>query len=236
MAGIAGPWSDRTCNHHNALKNVPAEHYACGVTFRFQSSSDSSPFEDPYGVVSLQKCCDRVNATLMRIPGNTGCEMQFCVVPESTTTRTFDYVALTPTTLPGGEETYAYAPPVPSSETIAGPPYNVENCMASVSEKDVPDEVAQGLRDAGNWCLVRMYDTDFSGSEVRSAETAAEAPAAWTEAARDTLAELLATATRSDGARKTDESKEGGVRGTGGWMSRGVLFCIVLACSSFVLS
>jgi hypothetical protein len=82
MAGIG--WSDATCNTHNALRNI--SDYACGVTFSFKDSEN--PPDMHYGVVSLQRCCDEVNAPVMRIPGNTGCEIQFCLVEAVTSSYT----------------------------------------------------------------------------------------------------------------------------------------------------
>lgn len=79
MSGILGSYSDSTCNTHNALRYI--EGHACGATFSYRSSS--SPPDMHYAVVSIQKCCDEYNATVLRIPGNIGCEMQFCNITQS---------------------------------------------------------------------------------------------------------------------------------------------------------
>ncbi|KAI9162681.1 FAD dependent oxidoreductase [Paramyrothecium foliicola] len=223
MAGLLDSYSDRTCSHHNALRDIPVGMYACGVTFRFKSSDGPSAFQDSYGVVSLQQCCDKANATLMRIPGNTGCEMQFCSVSAATSTRTFDYHSLVPQTLSNGVQTYSYADPVPSTETRVEAPGDVMNCMAFVYEGDLPDAVAERVFDAGNWCAVRMYDTEMPESEVREPKAASPAPAAWTEAAKapfDANFSSLsagATVTGTDASRNTgvtEESVGGGTFGT----------------------
>jgi hypothetical protein len=218
MAGILSPYSDSTCSHHNALRNITVGDYACGVSFRYKSSSGPNPFDPPYGVVSLQECCDMVNATLMRIPDNTGCEMQFCVVPSTDSTRTFDYIDMVSTTLPNGQETVTRLPPVASTETIGGPPSQVTNCMAFVGEYDLPSGIKEDIRDADYWCVVRMYDTDLSEDEVRKPVTAPAAPAAWTEAAKDPW-ELKHSATNSNLPQKTggnDQSKAS-KKGIGSW-------------------
>ncbi|KAI0968620.1 hypothetical protein F4678DRAFT_481828 [Xylaria arbuscula] len=101
MAGISPSRTDEPCNTHNTLSNIT--NYASGVTFIFKDADN--PPDMHYGVVSLQRCCDKVNAPLMRIPGNTGCEMQFCLV-DAVTVETVEYaytdstVTVT-TTVPG---------------------------------------------------------------------------------------------------------------------------------------
>ncbi|KAI1313307.1 hypothetical protein F5Y03DRAFT_338643 [Xylaria venustula] len=86
MAGIFTSHADETCNTHNALINIT--NYASGVTFIFKDPDN--PPDMHYGVVSLQRCCDKVNAPVLRIPGNTGCEMQFCLV-DAVTVETVQY-------------------------------------------------------------------------------------------------------------------------------------------------
>ncbi|KAI0844579.1 hypothetical protein F5Y00DRAFT_255885 [Daldinia vernicosa] len=195
MAGIVGSQSDSTCNTHNALRNISISSYACGVTFGFKSTADPPP-DMHYGVVSLKECCDMANRPLMRIPGNTGCEMQFCELPESTTSTT---------------------------KTI-GPPGDVDNCMRFVYERDVPESVAKDIAFASSWCIVRMYDDELPDSEVSAAVTAAPAPPSWTTAAMDqfdvyfstkSAAEASATAApkSSDGPKRyAEQSTSTGVK------------------------
>ncbi|KAI0467929.1 hypothetical protein F4859DRAFT_219845 [Xylaria cf. heliscus] len=176
MAGIASSWTDATCNTHNALRNISG--YACGVTFSFKNSDD--PPDMHYGVVSLQKCCDKVDAPLLRIPGNTGCEIQFCVVDPVTSsyTETVRYAYATGT----GTAAQTPAPYVTEGATI-GPPEEVENCMRFVYEGDVPDDVADRISDASSWSVVRFYDDELPPDEVSSAVLASPAPPSWTSAA-----------------------------------------------------
>ncbi|OTA99058.1 hypothetical protein M426DRAFT_325463 [Hypoxylon sp. CI-4A] len=176
MAGILGSYSDSTCNTHNALQNISG--YACGVTFSFRDSDN--PPDMHYGVVTLQECCDMVNRPVMRIPGNTGCEIQFCDLAPvtSTTTYTIEYGYAT------GSGTAAQTPsPTVTQDVQVGPPSKVENCMKFVYEGDLPENVSKEITDAGSWCIVRMYDTDLSPSEVSAAVTASPAPASWSSAA-----------------------------------------------------
>lgn len=180
MAGILSSYSDGTCNTHNALKNISA--YACGVTFSFKSDQFTG-FGDGYGVVSLEECCAKVNAPVMRIPGNTGCEMQFCEVPAEaiTSTKTINYAYAT-----GSGTGVQTPPPSVTVESRTGPERHVENCMYFVYEGDLPDDVAAGIADAGNWCVARMYDTDISEEGI--AVEVKAAPASWTTAAADPFA------------------------------------------------
>ncbi|KAI0123672.1 hypothetical protein BJ170DRAFT_91139 [Xylariales sp. AK1849] len=201
MAGIFGS-SDSTCNTHNALRNISG--YACGVTFSFKSDGFSG-FEDGFAVVSLQECCDKANAPVMRIPGNTGCEMQFCGVPEATTSyiQTIEYSYATGT----GTAAQTPAPSVTHGVKI-GPPGDVENCMAFVYEGDLPDDIGDGVSNAGNWCVVRMYDDD--SSKKGTAVTAKSAPASWTSAAADPWASALASETSTATAKSTSASSAAG--------------------------
>jgi hypothetical protein len=192
MAGILGSYTDATCNTHNALRNVSA--YACGVSFTFNTDNFTG-FGDGYAVVSLQECCAKVNATVMRIPGNTGCEMQFCEVPTETTssTQTINYEYAT------GTGTAAQTPqPSVTVESSIGPPERVENCMEFVYKGDLPDDVAAGISEAGSWCVARMYDDE--STEEGAAVEAKPAPASWTTAAADPYASYHASATSAKAA------------------------------------
>ena len=83
MAGLLSSYSDATCNTHNALRDISG--YACGVTFVYKDDSNPPAMGSPapYAVPSLAECCAKVGVdAVLRIPGNTGCEMQFCVLPE----------------------------------------------------------------------------------------------------------------------------------------------------------
>lgn len=83
MAGILGSFSDARCNTHNALRDISG--HACGVTFVFKDVADPPAMGSPapYAVPSLAECCAKVGVgSVLRVPGNTGCEMQFCVLPE----------------------------------------------------------------------------------------------------------------------------------------------------------
>ncbi|KAK9424809.1 putative XPG-I domain-containing protein [Seiridium unicorne] len=184
MSGLLN--GDATCNTHNALKNI--SEYACGVTFSFKNNGFTG-FEDGYAVVSLQECCNKVNASVLRIPGNTGCEMQFCEVPAVTSsyTETMNYMYATGT----GTAAQTPAPSATSGATI-GPPEEVESCMEFVYEGDLPDDVADGISNAGNWCAVRNYN-DESNEDV-TAVPANSAPPSWTSAAANPWASWTASA------------------------------------------
>ncbi|KAK6954546.1 hypothetical protein Daesc_004513 [Daldinia eschscholtzii] len=219
MSGILGSQSDSTCNTHNALRNI--SQYACGVTFTFKSNADPPP-DMHYGVVSLQKCCDKANRPVMRIPGNTGCEIQFCELPDTTTTvtKTVNYAYAT-----GSGTAAATPPPYVTEEVQGGPPKDVESCMYFVYERDVPENIAKDIAYASNWCIVRMYDDELPESEVSAAVTASPAPPSWTAAAMDpfdiyfstkSAAEASATAaskSTSDGSKRySEQSTLAGVR------------------------
>ncbi|KAI1206861.1 uncharacterized protein F4807DRAFT_437491 [Annulohypoxylon truncatum] len=184
MAGILGSYSDSTCNTHNALQNI--SEYACGVTFQFKSSDN--PPDMHYAVVSLQKCCAKANQPVMRIPGNTGCEMQFCELPAVTS-------SYTSTILYGGA-TQTAAPTVTQGAEISWPS-DVESCMAFVYEGDLPDDIAKDISNAGNWCVARMYDDELPSSDVSAAVTASPAPASWTSAAADPFANAFSSKSSS---------------------------------------
>ncbi|OTA68047.1 hypothetical protein K449DRAFT_430163 [Hypoxylon sp. EC38] len=206
MAGILGSYSDGTCNTHNALRNISA--YACGVTFSFKDSEN--PPDMHYAVVSLQKCCDKVNSPVFRIPGNTGCEIQFCDVPEVTSTYTSTIHAY-----PTGSGTAAQTPVPTVIEGIeSGWPKNVDNCVRFVYERDLPDDIAKEIYDVGGWCVVRMYDDALSPAEVSAAVTASPAPPSWTSAAVDPLEIALsserAAASASAAAAANPTSKNNG--------------------------
>ncbi|KAI1103516.1 hypothetical protein F4804DRAFT_229408 [Jackrogersella minutella] len=210
MAGILGSYTDNTCNSHNALRNISG--YACGVTFSFKDTDD--PPDMHYAVVSLQECCVKVDQPVLRIPGNTGCEMQFCNVPIVTSSYT-DTIG-GGYTMGSGTATQAPAPSVTEGVQV-GWPKNVENCMAFVYEGDLPDDVAKDISNAGNWCVARMYDEDLSPSEVSAAVTASPAPPSWTSAAVDpweaASASTTASPTSSSGQGKyADRWTSGGVR------------------------
>ncbi|KAI0835200.1 hypothetical protein F5Y06DRAFT_140698 [Hypoxylon sp. FL0890] len=177
MAGILGSYSDSTCNTHNALRNISA--YACGVTFSFKDSTN--PPDMHYAVVSLQKCCDKVNSPVFHIPGNTGCEMQFCDVPVVTSSYTSTiYGAAT------GTATAAQTPPPTITEGAEiGWPQDVESCLKFVYEGDLPTDIAKYISNADSWCVARMYDDELSPSEESAAVTASPAPPSWISAAVD---------------------------------------------------
>ncbi|KAI0546180.1 hypothetical protein F4679DRAFT_558738 [Xylaria curta] len=186
MAGIAPSLMDATCNTHNALRNITG--YACGVTFSFKDSDN--PPDMHYGVVSLQKCCDKINAPVMRIPGNTGCEIQFCLAEPVTSsyTRTVQYGYATGT----GTAAQTPAPYVTEDATI-GPPGEVENCMSFVYEGDLPDDISDQISDASSWSVVRFYDDELPPEEVSAAVLASPAPASWTSAAANPWDEALSS-------------------------------------------
>ncbi|KAI1263713.1 hypothetical protein F5Y18DRAFT_393930 [Xylariaceae sp. FL1019] len=192
MAGIVDSLSDSTCNAHNALKNVSG--YACGVTFLFKDAVD--PPDMHYGVVSLQRCCDKANAPLLRIPGNTGCEIQFCDVQPVTSsyTETVVYGYATGS----GTAAKTPAPTVTQGATI-GPPDDVTNCMAFVYEGDLPDDVKDKVRDVEWWNVARVYDDELSPEEEETPVAASPAPASWTTAAEDPWDAYSPTPTASSG-------------------------------------
>ncbi|KAI1135581.1 hypothetical protein F5Y05DRAFT_165759 [Hypoxylon sp. FL0543] len=185
MAGILGSYSDSTCNTHNALRNISA--YACGVTFSFKDSAN--PPDMHYAVVSLQECCDKVHSPVFRIPGNTGCEMQFCDVPVVTSSYTSSIYGA-----PTGTGTAArYPPPTITEGSEIGWPQNVESCLKFVYEGDLPDDIAKDISNADSWCVARMYDDELSPSDVSAAVTASPAPPSWTSAAVDPWDAALAS-------------------------------------------
>ncbi|KAI1452375.1 hypothetical protein F4805DRAFT_30640 [Annulohypoxylon moriforme] len=196
MAGILGSYSDSTCNSHNALQNI--SEYACGVTFQFKSSDN--PPDMHYGVVSLQKCCDKVNQPVMRIPGNTGCEMQFCEVPAVTSsyTSTIIYGEVTPT-----------PPPTVTQGSEVGWPSDVESCMKFVYEGDLPDDIANDISNADSWCIARMYDDELPSSEVLAAVTASAAPASWTSAAADPFENAFSSKSSSSASASSTSTSDG---------------------------
>ncbi|KAI0453507.1 hypothetical protein F5B21DRAFT_279243 [Xylaria acuta] len=186
MAGIAPGLMDATCNSHNALRNISG--YACGVTFLFKDSEN--PPDMHYGVVSLQRCCDKVDAPVLRIPGNTGCEIQFCVVDPITSsyTETVHYAYAT------GTGTAAQTPaPYVTEDARIGPPSEVENCMSFVYEGDLPDDVSDRISDASSWSVVRFYDDELPPEEASAAVLASPAPASWTSAAANPWDALLSS-------------------------------------------
>ncbi|KAI0189051.1 hypothetical protein F4808DRAFT_47488 [Astrocystis sublimbata] len=153
MAGIAPSQMDATCNSHNALRNITG--YAMGVSFTFKDSDN--PPDMHYGVVSLKECCDKMNRPLYRIPGNTGCEIQFCLADPVTTTRS-------------------------NGEQITGPPPDVDSCMRFVYEGDVPSDVSDKIAYAGSWFVPRFYDDELPASQVKEFVLASPAPQSWTAA------------------------------------------------------
>ncbi|KAI0157988.1 hypothetical protein GGR52DRAFT_182640 [Hypoxylon sp. FL1284] len=223
MAGILGSYSDPTCNTHNALQNIST--YACGVTFSFKDSDH--PPDMHYGVVTLQECCDKVNAPVMRIPGNTGCEMQYCEVPEATSSYSesvfFAYAT--------GSGTAAKTPdPTVTQGTVVGPPADVENCIHFVYQGDVPKDIKDQIYDANPWCVVRMYDDELSPSDVRPAVTASPAPPSWTTAAIDQWDIALSSMRAASAtASPTSPAKSGNGMHANGRSSSGVKISVVLA-------
>jgi hypothetical protein len=204
MAGVLGSHTDASCNTHNALRNV--SEYACGVSFEFKHDGFDG-FKDGYAVVALQQCCAAANVTLMRIPGNTGCEIQYCEVPAVLTayTQTIEYAYAT------GTGTAAKTPaPSVTQDVRWGPPDRVENCMAFVDQGDLPDDVASGISRAGNWCAVRNYDDE--SSEQGTAVTAAPAPAAWTFAAASPAENYLTKLSTPSAATTTSTRSSDGAR------------------------
>lgn len=196
MAGILD--GDSSCGTHNALRNIT--NYACGVSFSFKSNGFTG-FEDGYAVVSLQECCDKVNASVLRIPGNIACEMQFCEVPQATTsyTETINYTYAT------GTGTAAQTPaPLVTSDARIGPPGDVQSCMQFVYEGDLPDDVAAGVANVGSWCIARNYDTD--SDEDSTAVTANSAPGSWTSAAVNPWATWLASKSAASASAATATS------------------------------
>ncbi|KAI4862379.1 hypothetical protein F4820DRAFT_430718 [Hypoxylon rubiginosum] len=214
MAGILGSYTDGTCNSHNALRNVSA--YACGVTFSFKDSD--SPPDMHYAVVTLQECCDMVGSPVLRVPGNTGCEMQFCEVPEATSSFSHSVVYGYAT----GSGTAAQTPePTVTQGFTVGPPADVENCMYFVYERDVPENIEKQISDASPWCVVRMYDDSLSPSDEAAAVTASPAPPSWTSAAGEPWeaalsSELAASATASSTSTSNGNSRHANERSSSG--------------------
>ncbi|KAF2967719.1 hypothetical protein GQX73_g5868 [Xylaria multiplex] len=133
-----------------------------------------------YGVVSLQRCCDMANAPVLRIPGNTACEIQFCEVDAITSsyTETIYY----PYTTGSGTAAHTPSPTVTQGVTI-GPPEEVESCMRFVYEGDLPDDISDQISYASSWSVVRFYDDELRSEEVSAAVLASPAPPSWTSAA-----------------------------------------------------
>ncbi|KAI0097336.1 hypothetical protein GGR51DRAFT_541411 [Nemania sp. FL0031] len=200
MAGIVPSLMDTTCNSHNALRNISG--YACGVSFSFKDPDN--PPDMHYGVVSLQKCCDKVNAPVLRIPGNTGCEIQFCTVEPVTSsyTETIYYGYATGS----GTAAQTPAPSVTQGATV-GPPSEVENCMRFVYEGDLPDDVADQISDASSWSVVRFYDDELPPAEVSAAVLASPAPPSWTSAAVDPWDKFLSSGTSTTTPTPTSSSQ-----------------------------
>ncbi|KAI1762477.1 hypothetical protein GGR53DRAFT_419735 [Hypoxylon sp. FL1150] len=207
MAGILGSYSDDTCNTHNALSNVSA--YACGVTFSFKDSDN--PPDMHYAVVSLQECCDMVGSPVMRIPGNTGCEMQFCEVPEATSSysRSVVYGYATGS----GTAAQTPAPTVTQGYTV-GPRADVENCMYFIYDSDVPEDIEKQISDVGPWCVARV--SDDSVSEDEAAVTASPAPPSWTEAAGEPWEKTLSSIMAAEATAKPTSTSNGNSRHTDG--------------------
>ncbi|KAI6084082.1 hypothetical protein F4821DRAFT_178743 [Hypoxylon rubiginosum] len=213
MAGILSSYTDGTCNTHNVLSNVSA--YACGVTFSFKDSDN--PPDMHYGVVSLQECCDMVGSPVLRIPGNTGCEMQFCEVPEATSS--FSHSVIYGYATGSGTAAQTPAPTVTQGYTV-GPQADVENCMYFVYASDVPEDIENQISDASPWCVVRMTDDSVSEDEEEAAVTASPAPPSWTSANGEpweaTLSSLMAasatakpTSTSNGNSRHAERSLSG---------------------------
>ncbi|KAI1505749.1 hypothetical protein F5X99DRAFT_428851 [Biscogniauxia marginata] len=207
MAGILSSYSDSTCNTHNALRNITG--YACGVTFSFKPGQGPPP-DMHYAVVSLQECCARGPGAaapppppVLRVPGNTGCEMQFCVVPVTSTTRTWTYAAT-------GTGTGTAPQAAVSTEVRHGPPGEVESCLGFVYEGDLPGEVGDRVADAGSWCVARMYDTELPDSEVAVAVAASPAAASWTAAAANPWDAALSSASATPTPTPASNSARGG--------------------------
>ncbi|KAI1770075.1 hypothetical protein F4818DRAFT_434342 [Hypoxylon cercidicola] len=211
MAGILGSYTDGTCNTHNALRNISAETYACGVTFTFKDSD--SPPDMHYGVVTLQECCAMVGAPVLRIPGNTGCEMQFCEVPAATSSfsRSVVYGYAT------GSGTAAQTPaPTVTQGVTVGPPADVENCMYFVYERDVPEDVEKQIANASPWCVARMYDDSLSPEDEDNAVTASPAPPSWTAAAGEPWEASLSSELAASATASPTSTSDGNSRHTNG--------------------
>ncbi|KAI1272295.1 hypothetical protein F5Y07DRAFT_307387 [Xylaria sp. FL0933] len=188
MAGIASSLTDATCNSHNAFRNISG--YACGVTFSFKDPEN--PPDMHYGVVSLQRCCDKVKAPVLRIPGNTGCEIQFCEVDPVTSSYTETVVYGYAT----GSGTAAHTPsPTVTEGARIGPPEEVEDCMRFVYEGDLPADISSEVVGASSWSVVRFYDDELPPEDVRAAVLASSAPPSWTSAAANPFDKWLSNDT-----------------------------------------
>ncbi|TGJ79722.1 hypothetical protein E0Z10_g9039 [Xylaria hypoxylon] len=192
MSSIVPSSTYATCNAHNALRNI--SDYACGVTFSFKDSEN--PPDMHFGVVSLQRCCGMVNAPVLRIPGNTACEIQFCEVDRVTSsyTKTIYHAHAT------GPGTAAHTPsPTVTEGATIGPPEEADNCMRFVYEGDLPDEVSDQILYASRWSAVRFYDDELPLEEVSAALLASPAPPSWSSAAAvaDSGDEWLSSSRRS---------------------------------------
>ncbi|KAI1494121.1 hypothetical protein F5X96DRAFT_57220 [Biscogniauxia mediterranea] len=213
MAGILGSYSDSTCNTHNALRNISG--YACGVTFSFKSSA--APDLLHYAVPALSSCCARAAGSppVLRIPGNTDCEMQFCVISPVTSTHTYTYYSSHTTSTATSTATSSAPSTWTTEEVRIEPPEELQSCLAFVYEGDVPDDVGDEIASAGNWCVARMYDTELPDDEVRAAVTAEAAPASWSATTSSTRATVSATASTSSAGssqgRGLRDTRGGGV-------------------------
>ncbi|RWA06907.1 hypothetical protein EKO27_g8200 [Xylaria grammica] len=119
---------------------------------------------------------------VLRIPGNTACEIQFCEVDGVTSSYT--ETVYHASTTGSGTATRAPAPSVTEGATI-GPPEKLENCMRFVYEGDLPDGISDRISYASSWSVVRFYDDELPPDEVRAAVLASPAPPSWTSAAAD---------------------------------------------------
>ncbi|KAI0020320.1 hypothetical protein F4780DRAFT_379456 [Xylariomycetidae sp. FL0641] len=211
MSGILGSYSDGTCNSHNALSGFGTEHYACGVTFDFKDVDDPPPGLQEYAVVTVEECCAKANRSVLRIPGNSGCEMQFCIVPESASSFSYTQVAAYET----GSGTAARTPdPTYTTGVVWGPPDDVDGCLSFVYEGDLPATVSEKVARVGNWCVVQMGDSDIVGDEVKAYVTAASpAPPSWTSAAVgpfDKAFSSMSAASAAAAAKATSDPTTGG--------------------------
>ncbi len=184
MAGINS--TNPTCNTHNALRNVTG--YACGTTFTFRDAADPPAFGSN-AVSAVEACCALARRSVMRIPGNTGCEMQFCDVQAAAATATATATATTGThtstatlwhygEVTGASGTsLAFGPTTTVSVGDGGadegvPPADVAACVAALTLEDLPDDVAGRVAAVDGWCVASMEDDSLAADQEAAAVTA----------------------------------------------------------------
>ncbi len=146
------------------LAQCTQDHPACGVTSLFKDLRN--PPDMHSGVVSQQRCCDNVNAPVLCTSGNTGREIQFCGVAAVTSSfiETIYYGYAT------GSGTAAHTPaPSVIEDAKIGPPAEVDNCMLSVYEGDLPDGESNEISDVSSWSVLRFYDDELPPEDVSAA-------------------------------------------------------------------